>query len=234
MFDESFPNAESIFHQAFAAVDPAPRLLQILNEHPTYAAARDLIMFYFDAVAKDPSRAQPLASALITIARSPDAPTYEWETLYVVFAKELARTHFKYYNEDDMLHKAYGPTNEYLLDCLLSGLSLKLGLTVTTEMFSTIVDGLKAPRWRRRCSEVMVVGSCIQLLLSGPAITTKHAGPYRKSPRKIADRLKAQKKRGIVKDPHAIQVLDVGGFHSVISQNLALISHTAVARNFAC
>ena len=140
-----------------------------------------------------------------------------------------------------MLHKAYGPTNEYLLDCLLSGLSLKLGLTVTTEMYSTIVDGLKAPtRCRRRCSEVMVVGSCIQLLLSGPAITTKFAGPYKKRPREIADKLKAQKRRGIVKDPHAIQVLDVGGFsfsgHIASQKTLAPdISHfTAVARNFAC
>ena len=231
MSDEAFPDAESIFHQAFAAVDPAPRLLQVLNEHPTYPAARDLVMFYFDAVAKDPSRAQPLASALITIGRSPDAPTYGRETLYVLFAKELARTHFKYYDEDD-IHKEYGPTNEYLLDCLLSGLSLKLGLTVTTEMYSTIVDGLKAPRWRRCCSEVMVVGSCIQLLLSGPAITTKSAGPYKKSPKEVAEELKAQKKRGIVKDPHAIQVLDVGDFFHIPEPGL--ISHTAVARNFAC
>jgi len=121
-----------------------------------------------------------------------------------------------------MLHKAYGPTNEYLLDCLLSGLSLKLGLTMTSGILYTIVDGLKAQRWRRRCSEVMVVGSCIQLLLSGPAITTKFAGYYRKSPRKIAKKLKAQKKRGIVKDPHAIQVLDVGGFFFFWSETLAL------------
>ena len=96
MSDEAFPDAESIFHQAFAAVDPAPRLLEILSEHPaTYPAARDLVLYYFDAVAKDPARAQPLASALITIGRSPDAPTYEAQALDILFAMELAHMHFR-------------------------------------------------------------------------------------------------------------------------------------------
>ena len=44
MSNEALPNAESIFHQTFASVDHAPRLLQILNKHPKYAAVRDLVM----------------------------------------------------------------------------------------------------------------------------------------------------------------------------------------------
>ena len=77
----SFPNAESLFHQAFADPNSAPRLLQLLNEHKTYSAICDLTNFYFDIVAKDPSVAQPLASALSIIACSPNAPTYGQETL---------------------------------------------------------------------------------------------------------------------------------------------------------
>ena len=217
---EAFPNAESVFHQAFASEDPAIRLLQLLNDHTTYPAVRDLISFYFDAVAKDTSLAQPLASALVTIGRSPDAPTYGRETLEVLLAKELAGTHFKYYDDD--VHKDFGPTNAYLHDSLLSGLSLKLRLTAAADLYAAIIDGLEGwPRsivdrlkGRRNCSEVMVVGSCIQLLLAGHAISTTSAGSYRRSPKKVAEKLKAQKKRGIVKDPHAIQVLDVMQFIS--------------------
>jgi len=35
MSDEAFPDAELLFHQAFAAADPAPHLLQLLIENPT-------------------------------------------------------------------------------------------------------------------------------------------------------------------------------------------------------
>ena len=96
----SFPNAELLFHQAFADPYPAPRLLQLLNKHKTYSAICDLTNFYFDAVAKDPFITQPLASMLSIITRSPDAPTYGRETLAEFLAEELAGTHFKYYDDD--------------------------------------------------------------------------------------------------------------------------------------
>jgi hypothetical protein len=201
-------------------------LLQLLNEYPTYPAARDLVIFYFDAVAKNPSRAYCLASALAKVGLSPDAPTYGRETLYALLAKELAGMHFKYYDEDDV-HKEYSPTNMYLVDSLLSGLSLKFELTATTDSYAAIIDGLDT---RRGCSEVMVVGTCIQLLLSGHAITTPYAGPYRKSPKIVAEKLKAQKRRGVVKNLHAIHVLDVCNLFHVMETGLISL----VARNFAC
>ena len=227
---EAFPNAESLFHQAFASEDPALHLLQLLKDHTTYPAVRDLISYYFDAVAKDISLAQPLASALVTIGRSPDAPTYGRETLEVLLAKELAGTHFKYYDDD--VHKEFSPTNAYLHDSLLSGLSFKFHLTAAADLYAAIIDGLEGwPRsivdclkGRRICSEVMVVGSCIQLLLAGHAISAASAGSYRRSPKKVAEKLKAQKKRGIVKDPHAIQVLDVTQFISC-HRNWADVAH---------
>jgi len=49
------------------------------------------------------------------------------------------------------------------------------------------------------------MGSCIQLLLGGPAIIKEFAGYYRRSSENVAAKLKAQKNRGIV-DPHAIQL----------------------------
>ena len=228
MFDEAFPNAESIFHQAFATVDPAPHLLQILNSQPMllHVISSCSTLMPWPRTLLEPNLSSPsVVLPMLQLMNGKHSMLSSLESWHARISSTTTRT-ICYTKR--MVPRA---SNEYLLDCLLSGLSLKLGLTVTTEMFSTIVDGSKAPRCRRRCSEVMVVGSCIQLLLSGPAITTKHAGPYRKSPGKIADKLKAQKKRGIVKNPHAIRVLDVRWFFGHIGRNLIF---TAVARNFAC
>ena len=58
--------------------------------------------------------------------------------------------------------------------------------------------------------EVLVVGACIQLLLGGSMIPTERAGSrYRRSAELVAKNLKDRKATSIVKDPHAIQVLEV-------------------------
>jgi hypothetical protein len=76
----------------------------------------------------------------------------------------------------------------------------------------------------------MVVGHCVQVLLSGHTITTPSAGAYRKSPKIIAEMLKALKRRGVVKDLRAIRVLGVCNlFHVQMESGLILL-----ARNFAC
>jgi uncharacterized protein (UPF0147 family) len=204
MPDEVFINSVKLFQQAFVAEDPTHSLLHLLNKQPTYAAVKYLVIAYFEAVRKDPFAAQSFASTLVAISNSPDAPTFEQETLLDILADELAGMHFKYYGLSDRA-KELGPTNKHLIDCLLSGLSLRFELTYTNDMYAIIVHGLKV----KGCSEVKVVGSCIQLLLSGSAITTELADPYRKSAKEVAKKLKAQRKRGTVKDPRALQVLEV-------------------------
>jgi hypothetical protein len=54
-----------------------------------------------------------------------------------------------------------------------------------------------------------VVGTCIQLLLHGSEIVTEKVGSYRKTAQQVASKLKAQKAMGTVKDPHAIELLEV-------------------------
>ena len=200
-----FTNAVDLFQQAFVAGDPTHSLLYLLNKHPTYAAVKYLVIAYFEAVRKDPFGAQSFASTLVAISNSPDAPTFKQETLLDILADELAGMHFKFYGSRDRANEL-GPTNKHLLDCLLSGLSLRFELTYTNDMYATIVHGLADSEG---CSEVVVVGSCIQLLLSGSAITTELADPYRRSSKEVAKKLKAQREGGIVKDPRAIQVLEV-------------------------
>ena len=98
-------------------------------------------------------------------------------------AEELVGTHFKYYNDDS--NKEYGPKNAYLHDSLLSGLLLKFQLTALTNLYAAIVAGLE-----------------------GKIRSIIFAGPYRRSLKRVVEGLKAQKKRGVVNNPHAIQVLD--------------------------
>jgi len=205
--DDAFPNAKHLFQQAFAAQDPAPLLLHVLKEHPTYPALRDLVFYYVEAVHNDPYCGQILASALARMIHSPDAPSFGQETFFELLSRELGGTHFKDLYDDDIA-KDYGPKNTYLLDSLLSGFSLKYKLTASPEMYGSIEDGLKAPRGSKE-SEVLVVGTCMQLLLHGFGLTTDLAGAYKWQPGKVAEKLKAHKAAETVKDLHAIEVLEV-------------------------
>jgi hypothetical protein len=226
--DEAFPDSEHLFQQAFAATDPVPFLLQLLKEYPTYPAVRDLVVYYTEAVEEEPSRGQSFASALTVVRDSPDAPTFGKETLSSLINRELADQHFKaIYGNSEI--KEYGPKNTYLLDSLLSGLSLKHGLTSTADQYAAIDDGLDAPHDSDK-SEVLVVGACIQLLLHGSVIVTKAAGSYQKPAKVVASKLKAHERAGTVKDPHAIQVLEVCNlFHKRKYANLVYL-----AGDFAC
>ena len=209
--DEAFPNAEHIFQQAFAAQDPAPLLLQILKEHPTYIAIRDLVIHYTEAVENDPYNAKTLASALARIIHSPDAPSFgppqNSDSLDDLLYSELGDTHFKVIHDKDAAIK-YGPKNSHLLDSLLSGFSFKFKLTSSSDMFGSLTDGLNAPCGSKD-SELLVVGTCIQLLIHGSVLTTEVAGTYKQRPEKVAQKLKAHKTAETVKDHHAIEVLEV-------------------------
>jgi hypothetical protein len=52
-------------------------------------------------------------------------------------------------------------------------------------------------------------GTCLQLLLHGSEIVTEFAGSYRKEAKVDANKLKVHQVGGIVKDPYAIQILEV-------------------------
>jgi len=205
--EEAFPNSDHLFQQAFSAVDPVPRLLQLLKQYPTYLAVRDLVVSYTVAVEEDPSRGQFLASTLARLRDSSDAPSFGTETLSSYIDSVLADHHFKVIHGDSEV-KEYGPKNTYLLDAFLSGLSLKHGLTSTPDQYAAIDHGLDAPHGSDK-SEILVVGACIQLLLHGSEIVTEFAGSYRKEAKAVVKKLKDQEVAGTVRDPHAIQLLEV-------------------------
>jgi len=202
--DEAFPNVERLLQQAFAKADPAPSLLQVVEEHPTYEDIEfPLVKYYVEAVEENPYRGQVLASALAKL-----------ETLSSDINGQLDRAvHFKINFDNEV--KDYGPKNKYLFHSLLSGLSLKYRLCSNSAMYATMEKGLEPngpnnPVFNSLDPEVLVVGTCIQLLLHGSVLPTEAAGPrYKRSAELVAKNLKDQKAAGTVKDTHAIQVLEV-------------------------
>ncbi|KIM41641.1 hypothetical protein M413DRAFT_27945 [Hebeloma cylindrosporum] len=187
--DDAFPNSDQIFKQAFtSAADPVARLVQILNQYPTYLSIRDLVFSYTDVVEEDPSRGQYFASTLVKLRDSPDVPTIIGihTGLWYCIGSELANFHVKVHYGDQ---------------------------EVTRNMRAAINDGLDAPHGSQE-SEVLVVGACIQLLLDGSKIATERAGTYRKDPKVVAQKLKAHKIAGTVKHPHAIQLLELTISHA--------------------
>ena len=180
---EAFPDAEILFRRAYGLSDPAPELLNLIKAHPTEAAVRDLLIDYTIIVEENPSRACALASALVALRDSPDAPVIQGGT-------------------------TFSPTNTYLTNCLLSGLSFKHDLTSSPDQRQAIRDGLDLNAGgNSSISELLVIGACIQLLTSGSEIVA--AQPFNYSTNEIATKLRFQQSAGTVKDSNARRLLEV-------------------------
>lgn len=230
--DEAFPNSERLFKEALAEPDPVPLLSKLLKKHQTHPVVYELVLIYIEEVEENPSRAHHLASSMSSFVRmydSPDKPSFGTETLADVVADELAGHHFKPIHRAEKI-KGYSPNNTYLLYSLLSGLSLKYGLTSSPDMYGAIEDGLDARPGSDDAQE-LVVGTCIQLLLHGSEIVTEKPGSYRKTAQQVASKLKAQKAMGTVKDPHAIELLEV---YNLFQDGENRLMQYPLARNSAC
>jgi len=197
MSDEAFPNAEQLFHDAYALSDPAPKLLDLIKAHPTHSAVVDLLVYYTDVVEQNPYRANELASALVSVRDSPDAPKIHDSSLAEVFSRQLGDLHVRGFELDNN----FGPTNSYLITSLLSGLSFKYNLTTSPDQYGNIQDGLDAHN-----SQVLVIGACIQLLTNGSRIIPS-ATSYIQSADQVVTKLKAQQSAGTVKDSNALKIL---------------------------
>ena len=203
---EPFPHAEELFSCAFTLSDPTPALLKLIKAHPTEAVVRELLISYIEAVEDNPSRAYPLASVLVALRDSPDAP--------VIRGFSLAET---LYNELDDLHsqgsvfdkdnKTFGPTNTYLINSLLSGISFKYNLTLSRTQYSYIEDGLNVDHASPIC-QLLLIGACIQLLTNGSKIVPT-GKPFIRSADEVATKLRFQRSVGRIKEPNALRLLDV-------------------------
>ncbi|KAF9553302.1 hypothetical protein CPC08DRAFT_754314 [Agrocybe pediades] len=208
--DSDAPSVEHLFDQAFTEPNPGPALQKIVDDRPSYTNIEfPLIKAYFDAASTDPSRANILAGALAGLG--PD-------TLKGAINRELARSvHFVFRAVPE--DTAFGPSNPFLLHSLLSGLSLKYSLTQTSAMYSAIEKGLEPtdvehPLLDALNAEVLVVGACIQVLLAGSVLASERAGTYRRTAEVVAENLRDSRDAGRVKDPRAVNVLNLAIEHA--------------------
>lgn len=157
---------------------------------------------------ENPSRACALASALVALRDSPDAPVIQGgSSLAEEFHVGLADLHSRGLTFDDDNTK-FNPTNTYLTNCLLSGLSFKHDLTSSPDQRQAIRDGLDLNAGgNSSISELLVIGACIQLLTSGSEIVA--AQPFNYSTNEIATKLRFQQSAGTVKDSNARRLLEV-------------------------
>ena len=202
---EAFPDAYELFCKAFGLSDPTPELLDLIKAHPTEAAVRDLLIEYTDAAEENPSRAYALASVLVALRDSPEAPVIEGSSLAVAFHVRLADIHSQNLTFDDD-NDTCSPTNTYLTNCLLSGLSLKHGLTSCPNQYLEIDVGLNVDR-KSSNSELWVIGACIQLLTIGSKIILEKMFKY--SANEVATLLRLQQFAGTVKNSNAPKLLEV-------------------------
>ena len=150
-----------------------------------FSSLRDLVFYYVEAVQSDPYCAKTLVLATMI---HPDPSVLRTRHTLWTSLSLVGGTHFRSYDVDRA--QGYCPKNIYLLHSLLSGFSLKYNLTASSEMYGSIEDGLKATCGLKE-SEVLVVGTCIQLLLHGFRLTTNLAGNYQRKQGKITKKLKA-------------------------------------------
>jgi hypothetical protein len=209
---ESFPDAKQVLCETYRLSDPTPALLTIINAYPTEAVVKDLLFYYMDAAEDNPSRAYALTSVLVALRDSPEAPLIQGgsliqdgSSLAMAFHVTLADLYSRsFYVDDD--DSAFGPTNIYLIDCLLSGLSLKHNLSSSHHQYFEVRDALDC-HGNSSIDELWVIGACIQLLTIGSKIVSEQMFNY--SANEVATKLRFYQSAGTVKGLNARKLLEV-------------------------
>ena len=98
------------------------------------------------------------------------------------------------------------PIYLYLIDCLLSGLSLKHDLSSSHHQYFEVRDGLDC-HGKSSIDELWVIGACIQLLTIGSKIVSEKMFNY--SANEVATKLRFYQSAGTVKELNAQKLLEV-------------------------
>jgi hypothetical protein len=201
---EAFPNAESAFRDAFNQPDPAPKLLELITAHPDVEAIGDLILVYTELVGEF----DKFAAALVKLQHSKGITVAGLDRIGNQSQLEIG------YALSEQLHDHHAgslvrpsnpfvtPSNEYLINSLLSAISIKYKLCGS----HTAVDLHDLPKIYR---QVYIVGACLQLLMSGSYLygpTGTEVGSD-----DVLATLEKVKESRVVKDPDGRRVLEVSG-----------------------
>jgi hypothetical protein len=214
VFQHTSSLTQKLIYRAFALSNPTSELLTFIELDPTYDTVARILSCYIEMAHKDPYCAKDLAMSLSNVSRSESVQSIRINGYYSiggVFNEELVG----YHSDGFVLNKdneTFGPTNTYLIASLLSGLSLKHNLTCFSDQFTTIEDGLNIIDNTLPNSEVLVIGTCIQLLTAGSEIVQIPglSESYLQLIQSAARKLETQKSLGTVKNCNALEVLEVG------------------------
>ena len=167
---KAFPNAESTFWDAFNQPNPAPKLLELLTAHLDVKALLNLIVIYMELIGKSPFQFDKFAGALIKLQNSKGITIASGDRLGNPAQLEITHALYKQLHD---IHSAklviardpsVTPSNQYLIDSLLSAISIKYRLCDTHS--TTVAYGLHY-KPKRPYPQVYVLGACLQLLMSG-------------------------------------------------------------------
>lgn len=164
-------------------------------------------MYYFEAAEGNPSRAYALTSVLVTLRDSPDAPVIEGSSTLIPAFYDRLHDLIPRGFDFDKDNRTFGPTNTYLFNCLISGLSFKYNLTSYADQYGEIRKDLDT-RSNSSTSELLAIGACIQLLTNGSGIVPT-GQPFIHSANEVATKLRSQQSAGRVKEPNALKLLEV-------------------------
>lgn len=211
---EAFPNSEQLFSAAFALKHPYPAILRLIKQHPSSSAVWDAVTCYGNAAQENPRRADAFAAVLVKLRNCPDVPPFAVtdNSIQGVYCDKLYDIH----NEGlgiimDEEMTALDAKNPHLFHSYLSALSFKHGLMSCSTMYGAIQDGLIDLGTNVR-AQTALLGACIQLLVSGSVIVPAGTPVFWSGAADLATRLRAQLKRGIIKDRHFHKFLEVGIF----------------------
>ena len=144
---------------------------------------------------------------LAALRDSSDAPVTQGSSSFVeAFYDELDGLHSRG-SVFDKNNKAFGPTNTYLINSLLSGLSFKYNLTSSPTQYPYIEDGLNVDN-NSPIGQLLLIGACMQLLINGSKIVPT-GKPFIRSTNEVTTKLKSQQSVGRIKDSNALKLLDV-------------------------
>ena len=203
---EAFPNAESAFRDAFNQPDPVPKLLELITAHPDVETITDLILVYAKLVGESPTQFDKFAAALVKLQHSKGITVAGVDRVGNRAQLEIA------YAVSEQLHDIHAsglvgpsntsvtPSNEYLIDSLLSAISIKYKLCDS----HTAVDLHDLPK---RYRQVYILGACLQLLMSGSYLygpTGTEVGSD-----DVLAALEKIKESRVVKDPDGRRLLEV-------------------------
>ena len=188
--NDPFDNVEQLFRNAYALSDPVPELLNLLKAHPS--SNPGFCDWSCDALHRGRGRGsfsrKCIGFCISYSPWSPDAPMLNdgSSSLVEVFSFELADLHSRGLLIDMYRsHINFGPSNLYLINSLVSGLSFKYRLTSCSDQYGSIMKGLNAYPDGSSTSELLVIGACIKLLINGSYIIST-AKSYIKSVNEVA------------------------------------------------